>query len=76
LKNTNYKAGIESYYSGSQFLHDGFRTKPFAEIRLFAEKTFGRFPLFINAENLTGVRQSHFGQVIFPPYQSPPFSEI
>jgi len=75
-KHENFKAGIESYYSGKQFLSNGFRTKDFAEIGLFAEKTFGKFSLFINAENLTDVRQSNFGQVVFPPHQSPTFAEI
>ncbi len=75
-KHENFKAGIESYYSGKQFLSNGFRTKDYAEIGLFAEKTFGKFSLFINAENLTDVRQSNFGQVVFPPHQSPTFAEI
>ena len=75
-KEENFKTGIEAYYSGSQLLSNGFKTKNFAEIGLFAEKTFGKFSLFINAENLTDVRQSRFGQVVFPPHQNPTFSEI
>lgn len=72
----NFKAGIEAYYSGTQFLTNGFRTKPFTVVGIFGEKTFGKFSLFINAENLTDVRQGRFGQVVFPPHQSPTFSEI
>jgi len=75
-KEENFKTGVEAYYSGSQFLSNGFRTKSFAEIGLFAEKTFGKFSLFINAENLTDVRQSRYGTVVFPPHQTPTFSEI
>lgn len=75
-KEENFKTGVEAYYSGSQFLSNGFRTKSFAEIGLFAEKTFGKFSLFINAENLTDVRQSRYGTVVFPPHQNPTFSEI
>jgi len=75
-KEENFKTGLEAYYSTSQFLSNGFRTKPFAEIGLFAEKTFGKFSLFFNAENLTDVRQSRFGSVVFPPHQNPTFSEI
>lgn len=75
-KHENFKAGVESYYSGKQFLSNGFRTKDFAEFGLFAEKTFGKFSLFLNAENLTDVRQSNFGQVVFPSHQSPTFAEI
>jgi iron complex outermembrane receptor protein/outer membrane receptor for ferrienterochelin and colicins len=75
-KEENFKTGVEAYYSSSQFLSNGFRTKSFAEIGLFAEKTFGKFSLFINAENLTDVRQSRYGSVVFPPHQNPTFSEI
>ncbi len=75
-KEENFKTGVEAYYSSSQLLSNGFRTKSFAEIGLFAEKTFGKFSLFINAENLTDVRQSRYGTVVFPPHQNPTFSEI
>lgn len=75
-KEENFKAGIEAYYSGNQFLSNGFKTKSFAEVGLFAEKIFGKFSLFFNAENLTDVRQSRFGTVVFPPHQTPTFSEI
>ncbi|MCD9189562.1 MAG: TonB-dependent receptor [Pyrinomonadaceae bacterium] len=75
-KEDAFKTGIEAYYSGSQFLSNGFKTKDFTEVGLFAEKIFGKFSLFINAENITDVRQSRFGQVVFPPYQNPTFSEI
>jgi outer membrane receptor for ferrienterochelin and colicins len=43
---------------------------------IFGEKTFGKFSLFINAENITDTRQSRFGPVVLPPYQNPTFSEI
>lgn len=75
-KAENFKAGIEAYYTGKQFLSDGFKTRPFLEVGVFAEKSFGRFSLFINAENITDVRQSRFTPVVFPPHQSPSFSEI
>lgn len=75
-KAENFKTGIESYYTGAQFLSDGFRTKPYLEVGVFAEKTFGRYSLFINGENLTNIRQSRFTQVVFPPHQNPGFSEI
>jgi iron complex outermembrane receptor protein/outer membrane receptor for ferrienterochelin and colicins len=43
---------------------------------IFGEKIFGKFSLFINAENITDTRQSRFGTVVFPPHQKPTFSEI
>jgi iron complex outermembrane receptor protein/outer membrane receptor for ferrienterochelin and colicins len=75
-KEESYKTGVEMYFSSSQFLSNGFRTKALGEIGLFAEKIFDKFSLFINAENLTDVRQSRYGIVVFPPHQNPTFSEI
>jgi len=72
----NFKAGIEAYYSSSQFLSNGFKTEPFSVFGIFGEKTFGKLTLFINAENITDTRQSRFGPVAFPPHQNPTFSEI
>ena len=72
----NFKAGIEAYYTSSQRLSDGVRTKPYWVMGLFGEKSFGRYSLFVNAENITDTRQSRFGTVVFPPRQTPTFSEI
>jgi iron complex outermembrane receptor protein/outer membrane receptor for ferrienterochelin and colicins len=43
---------------------------------IFGEKSFGKYSLFINAENITDTRQDRFGTVVFPPHQNPTFSEI
>ncbi len=75
-KEENFKTGIEAYYTSSQFLSTRFKTEPFWEVGLFAEKTFGKLSLFINAENITDVRQGRFERVVFPPHQNPTFSEI
>ncbi len=75
-KEENFKAGVEAYYTSSQFLTNRFRTEPYWVMGIFGEKTFGKFSLFINAENITDVRQGRFGTVVFPPHQNPTFSEI
>jgi iron complex outermembrane receptor protein/outer membrane receptor for ferrienterochelin and colicins len=75
-RESNFKTGFEAYYSSSQFLSDGFRTKPFWTLGIFGEKTFGKYSLFINFENITDTRQSRFTQVVFPPHQMPTFAEI
>jgi iron complex outermembrane receptor protein/outer membrane receptor for ferrienterochelin and colicins len=75
-KEANFKTGIEAYYTSSQFLTNGFRTKPFWVLGIFGEKTFGKYSLFINAENITDIRQGRFSQVVFPPHQMPTFSEV
>lgn len=75
-KERDFKTGIEAYYTGKQFLSDGFKTKDFFEVGFFAEKTFGKYSIFFNAENLTDVRQSRYTPVVFPPHQTPTFAEI
>jgi len=75
-KEADFKAGLEAYYTSSQFLTDGFKTEPYWVFGIFGEKTYGRISLFFNAENITDTRQSRFGPVVFPPHQTPTFSEI
>ena len=75
-KEASFKTGFEAYYTSSQFLSDGFRTKPFWVLGIFGEKNFGKYSLFINFENITDTRQSRFTQVVFPPHQTPTFAEI
>jgi iron complex outermembrane receptor protein/outer membrane receptor for ferrienterochelin and colicins len=72
----NFKAGVEFYFGSSQTLDDRSRTRSLAEVGLFGEKTIGKFSFFINAENLTDVRQGRYGQVVFPPHQNPSFADI
>ncbi len=71
-----FKTGIEAYYTSSQFLTNRFKTRAYWVLGIFGEKMFGRFSLFINAENITDTRQGRFTQVVFPPHQMPGFSEI
>jgi outer membrane receptor for ferrienterochelin and colicins len=76
-KEENYKAGFEAYYTSSQYLsRSRSRTKPYWVLGIFGEKFFGKFSLFLNAENITDTRQSRFGTVVFPPHQNPTFNEI
>jgi iron complex outermembrane receptor protein/outer membrane receptor for ferrienterochelin and colicins len=75
-KEADFKVGFEAYYTSSQFLTDRFRTSPYWVLGLFGEKTFGKYSLFINAENFTDTRQSRFTTVVLPPHQSPTFAEI
>jgi outer membrane receptor for ferrienterochelin and colicins len=72
----NFKAGVEAYYTSDQLLTDRSRTRAFWVAGVFGEKTFGKYSLFVNAENITDTRQSRFGTVVFPPHQSPTFAEI
>lgn len=69
------KDGVEAYYTSSQLLRDRSRTEPYWVAGVFGEKSFGRFSLFINAENITDTRQSRYGRVVFGPHHDPTFSD-
>lgn len=72
----NFKAGIEYYYQSRQTRDDRSRTPSTWEAGIFAEKTFGKFSIFINGENIFDERQSRYENVVFPPHNAPTFAEI
>ncbi|HEX6189030.1 MAG TPA: TonB-dependent receptor [Pyrinomonadaceae bacterium] len=75
-KESNFKTGLEAYYTSSQVLSNGSRARHFWVLGVFGEKSYGKISLFFNAENITDTRQSRFWQVVFPPHQNPTFAEI
>ncbi len=75
-KHESFKTGVEFYYGSRQTIDDRSLTRSTAEIGLFGERTFGKYSLFINAENLTDVRQSRYGQVVTGSHQNPTFAEL
>jgi iron complex outermembrane receptor protein len=63
------RVGLEIYYTGVQRLEENpyaTASEPYTIVGLLAEKQFGRFRLFINGENLTGVRQTRFDPLVRP----------
>jgi len=63
------RVGIELYYTGRQSLEaDPYRaiSEPYLILGALLERRFGSFSLFINGENLTGVRQSSWGPILRP----------
>jgi outer membrane receptor for ferrienterochelin and colicins len=63
------RVGVEFYYTGVQRLEENpFRqlSRPYAIVGLLAERQLRRVRLFVNAENLTGVRQTRWDPLIHP----------
>ena len=63
------RLGLELYYTGRQALeHDPLRgqSKPYLVAGLLGERRFGRVRAFVNAENLTDVRQTREGSLVLP----------
>jgi len=63
------RVGIEWYYTGTQSLDENpyrITSEPYMILGLLAEKQFGRIRLFVNGENLTGVRQTRWDPLLLP----------
>jgi len=75
-KAESFKAGAEFYYGSQQVLDDRSLTPPTREFGLFGEKTFGKFSLFVNGENLFDQRQGRYGPVVLGPHYAPTFAEV
>jgi outer membrane receptor for ferrienterochelin and colicins len=63
------RVGLELYYTGRQALEENpFRaaSKPYIIVGVLAERQFGRYRLFVNGENLTGVRQTRWDPLLRP----------
>ena len=63
------RIGVEWYYTGWQTLEENpYRTtsEPYMILGVLAEKQIGAFRLFVNGENLTGVRQTEWDPLLRP----------
>ena len=63
------RAGLEFYYTGKQRLEENpYRSvsEPYVILGFLGEKQLGRLRLFLNAENLTGVRQTRWDPLLRP----------
>jgi iron complex outermembrane receptor protein len=63
------RVGVEWYYTGAQRLEDNpYRSisQPYVVVGILAERRFGPVRLFVNGENLTGVRQTRWDPLLRP----------
>lgn len=63
------RVGVEVYYTGRQALEDNpYRgtSKPYFEIGLLGEVVVGKARLFVNAENILGIRQTRTDPLLRP----------
>ena len=63
------RVGIEYYFTGTQRLEANpyrSRSKAYSILGLLAERKIGRYKVFLNAENLTNVRQTKFDPLVLP----------
>lgn len=63
------RLGFEAYYTGRQRLEDNpyrDRSRPYVELGVLGEIILGRASLFLNAENILGVRQTKYDPILRP----------
>jgi iron complex outermembrane receptor protein len=63
------RLGFEAYYTGLQRLEDNpYRdhSRPYVELGVLGEIVLGRARVFLNAENISGVRQTKFDPILRP----------
>ena len=63
------RLGVEVYFTGTQQLEaNPYRavSEPYVIVGLLGERRFGRLRLFVNGENLTGVRQTKYDPLVRP----------
>jgi outer membrane receptor for ferrienterochelin and colicins len=63
------RVGVEWYYTGRQALEENpYRatSEPYMIVGVLAERQLGRIRLFVNGENLTGVRQTEWDPLLRP----------
>jgi iron complex outermembrane receptor protein len=63
------RVGLEVFYTGRQPVEDNpYRTmgRPYATVGLLGEQRIGPATVFVNAENLTNVRQTRFDPLLLP----------
>lgn len=70
------RAGIESAYTGKQYLSDGKTTNGYMFVAAMIRYGIGKISFVLNCENLLDYRQNKRNQIVFPPYNNPSFPEI
>ena len=74
--NEHWRAGIESAYTGKQYLSDGTATNPYFFGAMMIRYNLGKFSWVLNAENILDYRQNKNSSIAIPPYANPSFQEI
>jgi outer membrane receptor for ferrienterochelin and colicins len=63
------RIGFETYYTGTQALHDNpyrARSRPYTVFGVLAERRIGTVRLFVNLENIGDVRQTRWDPLLLP----------
>jgi len=72
----NFRAGIESAYTGKQYLDNGSEVPAYLFSAVMFRYNIGKAAFVLNCENLFDERQNKKGSIVVPPLTNPSFPEI
>jgi outer membrane receptor for ferrienterochelin and colicin len=72
----NFRAGIESAYTGKQYLDDGSQTPGYLFMAAMMRYDYKKLSFVLNCENLLDYRQTKKEDIIIPPTNNPQFKQI
>jgi len=72
----HWKAGVDAFFTGGQWLDNGTRTRSFWTFDLMVQSTWGHCSVMLNLENFTDTRQSRWGPLYSGTMQDPVFGQI
>lgn len=72
----HFRAGIESAYTGKQYLDNGQSTTPYLFSAVMMRYNIGKAAFVLNCENLFDYRQNKNGSLVQAPLTNPSFPEI
>ena len=74
--NEDFKVGVESSYTGKQYLDNGTSTDPYLFMAVMLKYSVGKAIFVLNCENLFDKRQNKNGSLVIAPLTNPSFPEI
>lgn len=72
----HFRAGIESAYTGRQYLDDGTRTPGYLFMAAMMRYDYRMFSFVLNCENLLDYRQTRKESIVIAPYANPTFRQL
>jgi outer membrane receptor for ferrienterochelin and colicins len=72
----SFRFGLEAFYTGQQLLNDGTTGNAYTTFGVLVQKMWKQLSVFLNAENLFGVRQTKWGSIYSGTITNPLFTDI
>lgn len=72
----NFRAGIESAYTGKQYLDNGDRTPGYLFVAAMMRYDYKNLSFVLNCENLLDYRQTKKESIVIPPLTNPTFKQL